>query len=125
VLKYRNKHTLKLDIEWVLLKEKVGIGFSVQYTSFMENIDLIFIDKFVEFESIGLLGNTNVFSALKTFRANNERGNTLFDARISYRFTPKAKLTFICKNIINQQIMERPGYLSGPRNFNLQFDIEF
>jgi outer membrane cobalamin receptor len=125
VLKYRNKHTLKLDIEWVFLKEKVGIGFSVQYTSFMENIDRIFIDKFVEFESIGLLGNTQVFSALKTFRENNERGNTLFDARISYRFTPKAKLTFICKNIINQQIMERPGYLSGPRNFNLQFDIEF
>jgi iron complex outermembrane receptor protein len=125
ILKYRNRHTLKADIEWVFLKEKVGIGFSVQYTSFMENIDQIFIGKFVTFENEGVLGNTNVFSALKTFREKNERGNTLFDARISYRFTPKAKLTFICKNIINQQIMERPGYLSGPRNYNLQFDIEF
>jgi len=125
VLKYRNKHTFKLDIEWLMLKEKVGLGVSVQYTSFMENIDKIFIEDFVYFEEIGLLGNTNVFSALKTFREENHRGNTLFDARISYRFTPKAKLTFICKNIINQQIMERPGYLSGPRNYNLQFDIEF
>lgn len=125
VLKYRNRHTLKADIEWFFLKEKVGLGFSVQYTSFMENIDRVFVDKFVYYEQIGLLGNTNAFSALKIFRENNERGNTMFDGRISYRFTPKAKLTFICKNILNQQIMERPGYLGPSRNYNLQFDIEF
>jgi iron complex outermembrane receptor protein len=125
VLKYRNRHTLKADIEWIFFKEKVGIGLSVQYTSFMENIDRVFVDRFVYYEEIGLLGSTNAFSALKIFREKNERGNTMFDARISYRFTPKAKLTFICKNILNQQIMERPAFLGPSRNYNLQFDIEF
>jgi outer membrane cobalamin receptor len=124
-LKYRNRHTLKADIECVFFKEKVGIGFSVQYTSFMENIDKVFVSDFLVNLEGSLLENTNAFSALKTFREKNERGNTMFDARISYRFTPKAKLTFVCKNILNQQIMERPAYLSLARNYNLQFDIEF
>ncbi len=124
ILKYRNVHTLKLDIESFFYKEKIGIGVSVQYTSFMENVDGVFEEDFAVLEG-SLLTNTSAFSALKTFREENERGNTMFDARISYKFHEKAKISFICKNMLNQQMMVRPAFLDIPRNYNLQLDIEF
>ena len=123
-LKYRSNHTFKLDIEFFLYKEKIGLGLSVQYTSFMLNLDRVFVKDFADLEG-SLLTGTNAFSALATFRANNERGNSLVDPRISYKFTDKAKLTFICRNALNQQIMERPAFLSAPRNYTLQLDIQF
>ncbi len=123
-LKYRNNHTFKFDMELGFYKEKIGVGLSIQYTSFMQNIDKVFVETFTQFEG-GLLGSTSAFSALRDFRANNERGNTLIDPRISYKFNDKAKLTFVCKNALNQQIMERPAFLSLPRNYNIQLDLEF
>lgn len=123
-LKYRQDHTFKLDIESFFYKEKIGVGVSVQYTSFMQNIDRVFEDQFASFEG-GIISGTNAFSALKIFRDNNERGNTLLDARISYKFTEKAKISFICKNVLNQLIMERPAFLSPARNFNIQMQLQF
>jgi iron complex outermembrane receptor protein len=105
-------------------KEKIGLGLSIQYTSFMLNLDRVFVQDFAQLEGV-LLSGTQAFSALATFRANNERGNTWLDPRISYKFSDKAKLTFVCKNALNQQIMERPAYLGIPRNYNIQLDVTF
>jgi iron complex outermembrane receptor protein len=123
-LKYRSNHTFKFDMELGFLKEKIGVGLSIQYTSFMISLDRVFEQDFAQLEGV-LLTGTQAFSALKSFRENNQRGNTLIDPRISYKFSEKAKLTFVCKNALNQQIMERPAFLSMPRNYNIQLDIEF
>jgi outer membrane cobalamin receptor len=123
-LKYRNNHTFKFDMEFGFYKEKIGVGLSIQYTSFMLSVDRVFVQDFAQLEGV-LLQGTTAFSGLATYRANNERGNTLIDPRISYKFNDKAKLTFVCKNALNQQIMERPAYLSLQRNYNLQLELEF
>jgi outer membrane receptor for ferric coprogen and ferric-rhodotorulic acid len=62
---------------------------------------------------------------LKEFREKNERGNTLFDLRMAYNISPKVKLSVICKNVLNQVMMERPAYLSQPRNYTVQISVEF
>ncbi len=123
-LKYRSNHTFKFDMELGFYKEKIGLGLSIQYTSFMLNLDRVFVQDFAQLEGV-LLSGTQAFSALAAFRANNERGNTWLDPRISYKFSDKAKLTFVCKNALNQQIMERPAYLGIPRNYNIQLDLTF
>jgi hypothetical protein len=111
-------------MELGFLKEKIGVGLSIQYTSFMISLDRVFEQDFAQLEGV-LLTGTQAFSALKSYRENNQRGNTLIDPRISYKFSEKAKLTFVCKNALNQQIMERPAFLSMPRNYNIQLDLEF
>lgn len=122
ILKYRFRHTLKLDAQ--IGVKKFEFGASVQYTSFMENVDYLFVSQFIiDFESTQL--NTNAFSGLKEFREKNNRGNTQLDLRMAYNVTPKIKMSLICKNVLNQVMMERPAYLSQPRNYTVQMSLEF
>lgn len=121
ILKYRNKHTLKLDAQLDIKKWLFGV--SVQYTSFQENIDYLFVSDFIiGFEST--LG-THAFSGLRDYRENNHRGNTQFDARIGITPIEGVQFLFIVKNILNQDIMQRPAYMSPPRNFTVQMTAEF
>ncbi len=121
ILKYRNRHTIKFDAQ--IGVKKFEFGASVQYTSFMESIDFLFVsDAIITFEqSLG----TKAFSGLKEFREKNERGNTLLDLRMAYNVSPKIKISLICKNVLNQVMMERPAYLSQPRNYTVQMSLEF
>lgn len=122
ILKYRFRHTIKLDAQ--IGVKKFEFGVSVQYTSFMQNIDYLFVSDFIiGFES-GLL-DTEAFSGLREFRKQNERGNTQLDLRIGYNVTEKIKLSVICKNVLNQDQMERPAYMSQPRNYTAQVSVEF
>lgn len=123
-LKYRPDHTFKLDVESFFYKEKIGVGVSVQYTGFIRNVDRVFVQDFAQLEGT-LLDGTSAFSALAAFRAANERGNTLVDPRISYKFSDKAKISFICKNLLNQIIMERIAFISPARSYNVQLQLQF
>lgn len=122
ILKYRNQHTLKFDAQMDIKKFEVGV--SVQYTSFMENVDYLFVSDFIIGFEGGLL-ETSAFSGLRDFREKNKRGNTQLDVRFGYNITEKIRLMFIAKNLLNQIQMQRPAYLSQPRNYTLQASFEF
>ncbi len=122
ILKYRFRHTIKLDAQ--IGVKKFEFGVSVQYTSFMESIDYLFVsDAIIGFEQ-SLLG-TSAFSGLKEFREENNRGNTLLDFRIAYNVSEKIKLSVLCKNALNQDQMQRPAFMAQPRNYTVQMSVEF
>lgn len=108
VLKYRNKHSFKFDLEVQYKKFKFGGGYI--YNSKVEAIDAV-----LEFPQFGV----------KEYRAKNNEGYSNVDARISYKITDKFKVAFISKNLLNAEYMVRPGTLEAPRSFTLRGDYKF
>ncbi|MGB1248359.1 MAG: TonB-dependent receptor domain-containing protein, partial [Chitinophagales bacterium] len=137
VLKYRSKHTFMLDISSSY--KKADFGISVQYRSWMQNIDYLFVSElFTEeipeeiqpavggIESIESVVNTTAFSGLKRYREKYDgRGTTLIDARIAYNFNDNAKLSLVGKNLLNLTYAIRPSLLGDPMSFALQFNYSF
>lgn len=121
ILKYRFRHTLKLDAQ--LEVKKFEFGVSLQVTSFMENVDYLFVSDFLISQENSL--GTTAFSGFKKYREENERANTQFDLRFGYNPSDNIKIMMICKNVLNQDIMERPAYMSAPRNYTVQVSFEF
>ncbi len=110
-LKYRNKHTIKTDIEAQYKNWTLGTGF--RFISPMINIDRIFED-----ESAFPVG-------IARFRKNHVKGTYLLDARLFYQINPTIRIGFLVKNILNQLYTDRPANPMPPRNYTLQvvFDI--
>jgi len=139
VLKYRNKHTFMMDVSTSV--KKFDFGVSLQYRSWMENIDQLFIsDLFTEdipaesllaalgadIESVESLIGTEAFSGLKEYREQyNGRGTTLIDARVAYHFNDQAKISIVGKNLLNLTYDIRPTLLGDPMSFAFQFNYNF
>ncbi len=107
ILKYRNRHSLKLDGEAEFKKFKIGAG--VIFNSKIEAIDEVL----------------NIFSGIGEYREKNNKGYTLVDARFIYNVTKRFKLALISSNILNIEYMVRPGTLQAPRSFTLRADYNF
>jgi len=129
VLKYRFKHSAKLDIESTIQK-KVSLGVSVQYNSKMEALDAYFYDlgRFLlaDFENFF---TPEVFDELagdilgiREFRERRDRGTAVLDIRLAYNTGP-AKISFILKNATNQVYTLRPGLLEAPMNLTVRADV--
>lgn len=108
ILKYRNKHSLKMDVE---VKYKAfSLGVAGLYLSHMEAIDFIF---------------EQTIPGLKENRSDDTNGSKVFDARVAYQFNKNAKLSFIAKNIFNEEYTIRPALLEAPRNITFRLDYKF
>ncbi|MCS6818364.1 MAG: TonB-dependent receptor, partial [Chitinophagales bacterium] len=125
ILKYRNRHTFRLDytIGWKVLE----FNFNVQYNSYLENIDYAFISPlFTGFEK-GF--NATPFSGLVEFRRRQEnrpiKGDLIINTIAAWNITPKLKLGFIVKNLLNWEYTPRPGIYGEPRNYTIQFSYQF
>lgn len=134
VLKYRNRHTFQLDVSTSY--KKFDFGISVQYRSWMENIDYFFISDFLtqptdflDGQSVeGIIGEngTGAFSGLKEFREKYDgRGTTLLDARVAYNFNDHTKFSIVGKNLLNMTYDIRPTLLGAPMSFAAQFNYTF
>jgi iron complex outermembrane receptor protein len=130
ILKYRNVHNVKFDIEAFFLKEKaLSVGFSLNYNSRMENIDKAFEDIIYN-----LPGDDDIFG-IGYYRENYNSGEfTNISARIGYRYAFKnkddkevaaVKLSLVGKNLLNQEYMIRPALVDAPANITVRLDVEF
>lgn len=108
VLKYRNRHSAKLDIEtqW----GNFSLGLAGIYNSRVENIDLIF-------EAL-------VVPQLAEWR-EDETGYLLTNARAAYRFGELVKVSLLLDNALNEAYSPRPGILAAPRSLALRFDVKW
>lgn len=107
-LKYRNRHQVKLDLEWE--NEYLILGSSYRYFSRIEAIDQIF----------------NLFiPGVDRAMQNNQNGVHLIDCRASYKIDQDWKVTFTISNLFNQEYMTRPGDMRPPRAFLLQFSYNY
>lgn len=107
ILKYRLRNVFRFDIEFDIWR--FTLGGSINHSGFMERIDGVF----------------DLIPGVTKFRELHDKGVTLYDARIAYRFNEKSSLNFIAKNIENLEYSVRPGMLEAPRNFTLQYKFEF
>ena len=108
ILKYRYKHTGKLDIETIFPKFNIGVaGF---YYSNLEAIDRIF----------GLF-----IAGLEDYRAENNSPFAIWNVRMSYMFKGKYKVSVHGNNLFNKEYTLRPALIEAPRHFTLRLDASF
>jgi outer membrane receptor protein involved in Fe transport len=111
VLKYRFRHTAKLDAEVVW--KKWNLGFSYRYNSFMENIDETFL----------VLDEIIFKTGLKEFREQQRGGTHVMDARIGFSISPQSRLSLIVNNLTNLSYSLRPLFADPPRFFLIQYAL--
>ncbi len=117
VLKYRNRHTIKIDAQGTF--KGISLGFTALYLSHMEAID-----KFLE---KGDLLTFNQTAPTKTlfFREKHNQGSFLLNVRAAYQLTKFAKLSVLVNNVLNNEYAVQPGKLEAPISFQLRADFMF
>jgi outer membrane receptor protein involved in Fe transport len=45
--------------------------------------------------------------------------------RLAYTINEKVRLSFIAKNLLNNEYMLRAGFIEAPRNYAMQISYEF
>lgn len=119
ILKYRNYHSAKADLE--VHYKKISAGLSLIYTSRMINIDKAFEDLLGDGPGAGI----ELLPGLYEYRQNHNKGYIVFDFRISYSVSEHSKFSVVVKNVFNKEYMSRPGDIKPPRNISLQYVLSF
>jgi len=108
ILKYRNKHTFKSDVE-ATIAEKYIVGLSLNGASKMEAIDRVF----------------NALAGVGQYREANNTGYAILDIRAGYNITKQIKVGMIVKNLLNKEYASRPALLQPMRSISLRVDAKF
>ena len=106
ILKYRRKHNAKFDIEAVY--QQWLLGFTGNYGSHIEAIDA-FLD---------------ILNGIAAYREANNRGFRTLDMRIAHHISKQVKVSFLMRNIFNEEYTRRPGLLEAPANWTIRLDIK-
>ncbi|MCB0642068.1 MAG: TonB-dependent receptor, partial [Phaeodactylibacter sp.] len=109
ILKYRSRHTAKLDIQSKFKNWSAGIALF--YASHQEAVDAVF-------ESI-------VIKGLREYREAHGKGYAIANVRVGYHFDEQKRITLLVKNILNTEYTVRPGLIEAPRNITLRLDYGF
>jgi iron complex outermembrane receptor protein len=127
-LRYRNKTLFKNDIQ--LTWRGFALGWSIRYSSFMENIDKRFVEPLI-YERMNpstaeyYKSKYYILPGLREYRAKHLQGDWMNDLRVSYQFNDHLRLSFLVNNILNHAFMSRPGYIEPPRTFIVQASFKF
>jgi iron complex outermembrane receptor protein len=115
ILPFRNRHTLRADVEFSW--KSLSVGSTFYYMSTIEYIDPSF--SYLELAIPGF-----IVPWIETHK--NYRGDFTMDIRGSYTFKKwNAKISFIVKNLTNLEYAARPGIMNLPRSFNMRLDFNF
>jgi outer membrane receptor protein involved in Fe transport len=94
------------------------LGFSGRYSSFMVNIDKIFVNGFLDLAFPPGLG-------INHYRTHRTGGDFILDARTAWQFNKVFRASFIVKNVFNRLYMERPALMTAPRSWVIQLGFSF
>ena len=120
VLKYRNKHMAKMDIQFDY--KKWALGWSIRYTSVMENVDDVLTGEVI---IDGIASGAEILPGYGEYRDARMVGDVIFDSRIAYKFNDKSKLSLLMTNLTNREYSNRPGNVQAPRTIMWQFSHTF
>ncbi|HRO76107.1 MAG TPA: TonB-dependent receptor [Crocinitomicaceae bacterium] len=115
MLKYRFNHMVKADLELEYKKWAVGVGY--RYYSKMQNIDKAIRD----LEYMTETGNIFLDELKYTNFWESHNGQSIFDARVSYKLSDKHKFSVICNNFLNSAYSLRPLKIEAPRTTSIQY----
>lgn len=125
MLKYRYRHSSKLDVE--LNYRNFSIGGTFLYRSFMENIDAVFTNTKPDQNVFGTIFeiSTGLPSTINDFRERFAKAGTfVLDLRAGYQLAKYAKLSFLVRNASNALYEVRPALAGAPRNFTIQLMLD-
>ncbi len=124
ILKYRNRHLFKNDIQ--LEYKFVSLGFSTRYQSFMENIDRKFDESLLHDIQAGFdyYDFTYVLPGLPRYREKDRAGSWVHDLRIGFQVVKWIKLSYICSNVFNEEYSSRPGDVRPPTLHTVQLAVK-
>lgn len=124
VLKYRNRHLYKNDIQ--LDYKFVSIGFSTRYQSYMENIDKKFNESLLHDIQTGFdyYDFTYVLPGLPRYREKDKAGSWVHDSRIGFQISKTFKISYIVNNLFNEEYSSRPGDVRPPRLHTIQVMVK-
>lgn len=124
VLKYRNRHLFKNDIQFDY--KFVSLGFSTRYQSYMENIDKKFNESLLHDIQAGFdyYDFTYVLPGLPKYREKDRRGSWVHDFRIGFNVSKTFKISYICNNLFNEEYSSRPGDVRPPRLHVVQIMVK-
>jgi iron complex outermembrane receptor protein len=123
ILKYRYRHTAKMDIQCDYRKWNMGI--SLRYNSFMQNIDKSFQDPMGKDIFPTLLPPYKyILPGLKEYREQHNKGDVVLDFRVSHALAKGMKIAVVINNIFNREYMGRPGDVQPPRTFALMLSMK-
>jgi outer membrane receptor protein involved in Fe transport len=130
MLKYRNKHSIKGDIN--VETRRITFGVNVIWRSAMENVDRLFCDERDEttvnpitYNSY-LLFSSFILPGYWNYRIENaERQYINFDVRFGFKFSEKMRTSLVIKNLFNREFVGRPGDMYAPRRFEIVLSATF
>ena len=96
--------------------KKISIGCSMNYYSFMENIDKVFYDIDVPFR---------LPTGIKKYREANNDGTLVLDGRIRVDVTQHFTIALISSNLTNLSYSLRPLKIESPRTIRFQLSAKF
>ncbi len=108
-LKYRRKHSIKINLTTGFKKWESGVNLF--YRSKLLNIDEVFLNPTTR-ESI-LPGFYDYWLA-------DNKGYILLDANLGYKLTKILTVSIAVKNLTNTEYMGRPGDIQPQRNFSIR-----
>lgn len=130
ILKYRNKHLLKNDIQ--LDYKFISLGYSCRFQSKTENIDRRFVQSILhEYNDVANgvnwdeVPSTYILPGLKENFSAFQKSVWVHDARISCTIKKHYKLSFIVNNFTNVAYQARPGDLRPPTQYVGQLSVKF
>ena len=127
LLRYRNKTLVKNDIQ--LTYKGVSMGWSIRYSSPMQNIDRRFVQNVLY--DAGVPDNKYtpekfyLLPGLAQYRPGFVTGVWVNDFRLGYQVSKNLKVSFLINNFFNVEFMSRPGLIEAPRTFVFQAAFKF
>ena len=108
LLKYRNKGSLKVDLEWDMGPWTAGVALN--HESFIDAVDWYFEE---------------LVSGLVNYREQFTNGARRWDARLTYTAPKGQRFSLVVNNLNNAVLSNRPGIMAPPRHVMLRFDTRF
>lgn len=129
ILKYRIQHNFKLDMAFTFWK-KLSLNVGMAFYSAMRNVDAMFFDYDCENPQHSAAVNDFVASwgdlpfrgYYNYFQENNikKKGSFVLDVGVTYHILKNLKVSFVVKNILNNEYTLRPMHVEAPRSYNVQ-----
>ena len=117
LLKYRNQHTFKFDVQ--ADTKLFSTGLSVRTNSFMQNVDGIFEAPIFNDPQSALI-NFGIADARQRFK----NGDVILDWRAAVKLNPHITISCIIDNLLNREYQIRPAYIGPPRTFTVKLDVK-
>jgi outer membrane receptor protein involved in Fe transport len=109
LLKYRFENSGKADLEFGY--KAVTMGADLRANSYMRNVDSYFT-------------SPAFFPGISQYREEHNKGDYIIDYRFSCQMNKTTKVAFIVNNVLNREVMDRPGNLQQQRSYVLQLTIK-